>query len=99
MMPNKNTSSATQTIAIVGGGVLGLTLADELTKSGQSVTVFEAAPEFGGPAPAWDLDGVLWDRHYHVTLLSDSHTRQVLKDLNLDADMKWVETRTGCYMD
>jgi protoporphyrinogen oxidase len=97
-MTNKANPTTPQSFAVIGGGVLGLTLADELTKAGQRVTVFEAAPEFGGLASAWELNGTLWDRHYHVTLLSDAHTRQVLKDLYLDTDMKWVETRTGCYM-
>jgi protoporphyrinogen oxidase len=92
-------TTTNQSFAVIGGGVLGLTLADELTKAGQTVTVFEAAPEFGGLASAWELNGTVWDRHYHVTLLSDSHTRAVLKDLGLESDMKWVETRTGVYMD
>jgi protoporphyrinogen oxidase len=84
--------------AVVGGGVLGLTLAGELAKAGHRVTVYESAPEFGGLASAWEFAGMTWDRHYHVTLLSDSHLRDTLKELGLDKKMKWVETRTGFYM-
>ncbi|MGA7227496.1 MAG: FAD-dependent oxidoreductase, partial [Acidimicrobiia bacterium] len=61
--------------AIVGGGVLGSTIALRLAQSGEQVTLFEAAPELGGLASAWSLGDIVWDRHYHVTLLSDSHTR------------------------
>lgn len=37
-------------VAIVGGGMLGLTLALRLRQQGHDVTVYEAAPEPGGLA-------------------------------------------------
>ncbi len=67
--------SASRRWGIVGGGMLGLTLAHRFARHGDGVTVFEAAPYLGGLASAWSLDGVIWDRHYHVTLLSDTHLR------------------------
>lgn len=79
--------------------MLGLTLAHRLAQAGDAVTVFEAAPFLGGLASAWDLDGVVWDRHYHVTLLSDTHLRALLSELGLEHEMEWRETRTGCYTD
>lgn len=85
--------------AIVGGGMLGMTTALRLTEAGHRVTLFEAADGFGGLADAWQLGDVTWDRHYHVTLLSDSWFRTILKELGLDDDMQWVETRTGFYTD
>lgn len=91
--------SAGRRWGIVGGGMLGLTLAHRLAQHGDTVTVFEAAPHLGGLASAWSLDGVVWDRHYHVTLLSDTHLRALLAELGLEQDMEWVETRTGCYTD
>jgi protoporphyrinogen oxidase len=84
---------------VVGGGMLGLTLAHRLAQAGQRVTVFEAAPEVGGLAAAWQLGDVTWDKHYHVTLLSDSRLRGLLAELGLDDSMKWVETKTGFYTD
>jgi protoporphyrinogen oxidase len=77
--------------------MLGLTLAHRFARQGDAVTVFEAAPYLGGLASAWALDSVIWDRHYHVTLLSDTHLRRLLSELGLEQDMRWVETRTGCY--
>jgi protoporphyrinogen oxidase len=79
--------------------MLGLTLAHRLAQAGDSVTVFEAAPHLGGLASAWSLDGVIWDRHYHVTLLSDMYLRRLLSELGLEAAMEWKETQTGCYTD
>lgn len=83
--------------AIVGGGMLGLALANRLAKLGQPVTVLEAAPTLGGLASAWRLGDVVWDRHYHVTLLSDSVLRELLEEIGLADDMRWVETKTGFY--
>ena len=84
---------------IVGGGMLGLTLAHRFAQHGHTVTLFEAAPSLGGLASAWSLGDVVWDRHYHVTLLSDRHLRGLLAELGLEQEMAWVETRTGCYTD
>jgi protoporphyrinogen oxidase len=86
-----------QNWAIVGGGMLGMTLAYRLAQQGQQVTLFEGAVELGGLASAWQLDDVTWDRHYHVTLLSDLTLRSLLRELHLEQDMEWVETKTGVY--
>ena len=85
--------------AIVGGGLLGMTLALRLAQRGQSVTIIERSQQLGGLASAWQLGDVTWDRHYHVTLLSDEFTRSILEELGLDGDMNWVTTRTGFFTD
>lgn len=82
---------------IVGGGMLGMTLAWELAKAGHRVSLFEASGEAGGLASAWRLGDIIWDRHYHVTLLSDSALRHLLAELDLDREMKWSTTRTAVY--
>jgi protoporphyrinogen oxidase len=84
---------------IVGGGFLGLTLALRLSQQGKDVTLFEAADRLGGLASAWELGGVVWDRHYHVTLLSDTYLRALLAELRLEGELRWAETRTGFYTD
>jgi protoporphyrinogen oxidase len=83
--------------AVVGGGILGMTLAHRLAQGGRAVTLFDAADRLGGLASAWSLDGVVWDRHYHVTLLSDSHLRALWAELGLEGELRWTETRTGFY--
>ena len=83
--------------AVVGGGMLGTTLALRLAEAGREVTLYEAAPELGGLASAWSIGDVVWDRHYHVTLLSDRHLRGLLTELGLEKELRWVVTRTGCY--
>ena len=82
---------------VVGGGMLGLTLAHRLARRGRDVTVFEGADRLGGLASAWGLGPITWDRHYHVTLFSDSALRGLLGELDLERELRWVRTRTGFY--
>jgi protoporphyrinogen oxidase len=89
--------STSQSWGIVGGGILGMTLALRLAQRGQQVTLFEGANQLGGLASAWKLGDIVWDRHYHVTLLSDSALRGLLRELGLESEMQWVQTKTGFY--
>src|SRR5262245_12066534 len=89
----------TQRWGIIGGGILGMTLAHRLRQRGAEVSLIEAAPQLGGLASAWQLGDVTWDRHYHVILLSDSYLRRLLEELHLADLLEWVETKTGFYTD
>ncbi|WP_299565530.1 NAD(P)/FAD-dependent oxidoreductase [Enterovirga sp.] len=82
---------------IVGGGMLGLSLAHKLAGPGRTVTVLEASPRLGGLADAWRLGPVAWDRFYHVTLLSDRHLRGLLADIGLEDQLRWKTTKTDFY--
>lgn len=79
--------------------MLGMTLAHRLAQNGAEVVLFEAANALGGLASAWSFGSVVWDRHYHVTLLSDTYLRALLRELDLEKEMRWVQTRTGFYVD
>jgi protoporphyrinogen oxidase len=85
--------------AVVGGGLLGMRLAENLRRNGDEVTLIEAAPHLGGLADAWTVGDVTWDRHYHVILMSDLRTRKLLAELGLEDDLVWAETKTGFYTD
>jgi len=83
--------------AIVGGGLLGLTLALRLAAGGTPVTLFEASADLGGLASAWRIGDVTWDRHYHVTLFSDRRLRALLAELDLEREIVWTQVGTGFY--
>jgi protoporphyrinogen oxidase len=87
-----------ESYGIVGGGIMGMTLALRLTQQQKKVTLFEAAPELGGLASSWKMGDVEWDKFYHVILMSDEYTRGILKEIGLDDTVQWVETKTGFYM-
>jgi protoporphyrinogen oxidase len=86
-------------VGIVGGGMLGMTLALRLAAQGHEVTIIEGAAQPGGLASAQTIGGFTWDRFYHVILLSDSHLRGLLDELGLGDRLHWGETRTGFYVD
>jgi protoporphyrinogen oxidase len=82
---------------IIGGGILGMTLALRLSQQGYKVTIFESGNKPGGLTQSWELDGVTWDRFYHVILMSDLNTRRIIEELGMENEFKWVETKTGFY--
>ena len=86
-------------VGIIGGGVLGLTLALRLRAQGHEVTVLEGAAQPGGLAASQFLGGVTWDRFYHVILMSDRHLRGLLEELGLEDQLRWGTTHTGFYTD
>lgn len=86
-------------IGIVGGGVLGMTLALRLQAQGHQVTIIEGASVPGGLAAPQQLGGFTWDRFYHVILLSDRQLHGLLEQLGLGDRLRWGTTRTGFYTD
>ncbi len=82
---------------VVGGGMLGLTVAHRLSQAGQNVTLVEAADRLGGLADAWTIGDVTWDRHYHVTLTSDRHMRGLMGEIGLDDSLVWQTTNSNFY--
>ncbi len=84
---------------VIGGGVLGMQVANELVKKGHKVTLMEAGEQLGGLTSVWKLGSVTWDKYYHVILLSDTTLRNLLAELGLQDELTWVETKTGFYTD
>ena len=82
---------------IIGGGMLGLTLAHRLLKQGDRVTVLEASDRIGGLADAWRLGDVTWDRNYHVILPVDRSLIALLGELGLDSDINWARTGSDLF--
>lgn len=86
-------------VCVVGGGMLGLTVALRLRARGHRVTVWEAGDHPGGLAAPWWDGPIAWDRFYHVILASDAHLRSLLAEVGLADALRWGVTRTGFYCD
>ncbi len=84
---------------VIGGGILGMTVAHRLAERGEDISLFESADSLGGLASPWEIGNFEWDRFYHVILLSDKCLRKLLSELNLEDEIEWVETKTGFYTD
>lgn len=88
-----------KSVAVVGGGILGMYLAWQLQERGAAVTLFERGPATGGLASPTNIGSFVWDRFYHVILLSDENLIGTLTRLGLESKLQWRVTKTGFYTD
>lgn len=86
-------------IGIIGGGLMGLALANRLSVSGNRVDVFERESQLGGLTTHHDFGDFVWDRFYHVILPSDRHLIRFVGDIGLGDQLHWRQTRTGFYVE
>jgi protoporphyrinogen oxidase len=86
-------------IGIIGGGLMGLALAERLASTGHQVTVFERAEQPGGLATWHDFGAFIWDRFYHVILPSDTALVEFVRRIGLGGALRWRATQTGYYVD
>jgi protoporphyrinogen oxidase len=92
-------SRGSGSVGIVGGGLLGLTVAYRLARAGVPVTLYERSRTLGGLAAAADLDGIPVDRFYHVVLPTDHHVRDLAGELGLADRFRFRRTGAGFYHD
>jgi protoporphyrinogen oxidase len=86
------------TVAIIGGGIMGISLGYFLSREGVRVEIFEASPVLGGLAgPIILPDGTPIDRFYHAILSSDRHLSQLCADLGISDQLRFKETRMGFF--
>lgn len=87
-------------VGIVGGGLLGLTIAHRLTQAGVPVTVYERDTQLGGLAGTTSLDGCAVDRYYHVTLPTDDRVLALAAEMGLGEDQfRFRRIGSGFYHD
>jgi protoporphyrinogen oxidase len=85
-------------VAIIGAGIMGVSLGYFLSQAGLEVEIFEASPVLAGLAGPMTLeDGVEVDRFYHTILSSDSHLRQLCQELGIQEQFRFKKTGTGFY--
>jgi protoporphyrinogen oxidase len=82
-------------IGIVGGGLLGLGLADRLSAAGVKVTVYESSPQLGGLAGSTELGGVRVDRFYHAVTTTDQRVLDLAQELGVG--IRWRRLGGGFY--
>ena len=82
-------------IVIIGSGFTGLAAALKL--KGQEVTIIEADDRVGGLASGFTTAGQELERFYHHWFTSDTCIMRVVKELNLESNLQYLESATGLY--
>ena len=86
-------------VGVIGGGIAGLAAAYELTSQGHFVEVFEQADFLGGQASTFEVFGGRLERGYHHLFTSDTDITDLIKELNLEDQLAWLESSVGFYVD
>lgn len=88
-------------IAVIGAGFGGMAAAYDLTKAGNEVTIYEAAPQVGGLAagfkqPNWDW----WvEKFYHHWFASDKYMLGLIEELGWSDQVLFPRPYTVMYHD
>jgi squalene-associated FAD-dependent desaturase len=75
-------------IAVVGGGVAGITAALDCAERGSSVTLVEVRPRLGGAAYSFERDGLELDNGQHVFLRCCTAYRALLERIGGDGGVE-----------
>ncbi|HSJ03722.1 MAG: FAD-dependent oxidoreductase [Verrucomicrobium sp.] len=92
MMAAMAVREARTSIAVIGGGISGLTCALRLAESGNVVTLIESSGELGGLGGTFEHDGRSFEKFYHCLLPSDGPLLQLLTDIGLRHEIYWKPT-------
>lgn len=84
-------------VAVIGGGISGLTTAFRLAQGGASVTLYEASRELGGLGAFFEHDGRTFEKFYHCMLPSDEPLLALLSELGLRDEVYWKPTSFGYW--
>jgi protoporphyrinogen oxidase len=86
-----------RSVAVVGGGILGLTAAYRLAEAGVAVSLYERSQDLGGLVGTFDFDGYPVDRFYHVVLPTDDRVLGLAEELGLRDTFRFRPTKVGFY--
>ena len=87
------------TIAVVGGGPMGMAVAYQLALEGARPVLLEADDRLGGMAASFPFAGQMLERYYHFHCLSDGAFFELLQELGLADQMRWRHTSMGFFLD
>jgi len=84
-------------VVVIGGGLSGLAASYDLVRAGHHVTLLEAAPDLGGLAGSFKLEGQAVERFYHFICRADQVLLDLVDELGLRSKLFWHQTRTAFY--
>ncbi len=90
-------SASPPRVGVVGGGVLGVSLALRLAQAGAKVTVIERGPSLGGLAGTMDFGGHEVDRFYHVITPADQRMIAMAGEVGLAEELRFTPVGAGFF--
>jgi protoporphyrinogen oxidase len=84
-------------IAVIGGGIAGLTAGYRLAKQGHEVDLFEASDHVGGLAAGFPVADTALEKYYHHIFTSDVHIRSFVDELDIRSDLFWLTSQMGFF--
>lgn len=84
-------------VAIIGGGVAGLTAAYRLLQQGHRVQIFEAAPQLGGLVRTFEIGGEPIECFYHHIFTTDTAVVRLVEEMGLGDRLTWRPSKVGIF--
>ncbi len=84
-------------IAIIGGGMTGLSAADVLSERGHQCTIYEQDETVGGLAGSFKVNGVYLEKFYHHFFTSDTAAVALIDKLGWGDKLEWLPTTNSYY--
>ena len=84
-------------VAVVGGGVAGLTASYRLMQAGHEVALFEASPALGGLVRTFDAGGEPLECFYHHLFTTDTTIVDLIEELGLSERLVWKDSKVGFF--
>lgn len=82
-------------VAVIGGGVTGLTAAYRLLQRGFRVRLLEAGDELGGLVRTFEVAGEPVECFYHHLFASDTSAVRLFDELGVGDKLEWRPSRVG----
>ncbi len=86
-------------IAVIGGGITGLTAAYRLAQRGYRVTLWERGERLGGQANAFPVAGTAIERFYHHLFQSDREIVALAEEIGIGDRLLWLPSNVGYFAD
>ncbi len=84
-------------VAIIGGGLTGMSAADRLSQHGCRCTLFEREATLGGLAGSFQVNGVWVEKFYHHLFTSDTAMAELIARLGLGDRLEWLPTSNSFF--